>query len=236
MRTPWLLSSLFLFACGDATVLLDGGVDANVDAAILCESPDTVCPEAQPVAGAPCEGDLSCDYDQGRSLGIWTYTCESGAWEPGAAPCSELPGGGCAAPPLAERCRSPFAGSMPVTVSIGPAGAAAFRAFEANEMVEPITGGQGLSMIELRLAIEGADGVGCATTSITLEHEGTRTDPVVSDLEFHCGETRRVFVILPGGLDCSEPTADIGVDVEVTGLGTVHVDLVLDTSMLCLLG
>ena len=125
---------------------------------------------------------------------------------------------------------------MPVTVSIGPAGATAFRAFEAGESVEPVTGGQGLSMLELRLAMDGADGVGCATASITVEHEGTRTDPAISDLEFHCGETRRVFVILPSTLDCSEPTADIGVDVEVVGLGTVHVDLVLDTSMLCLLG
>ncbi len=78
--------------------------------------------------------------------------------------------------------------------------------------------------------------MGCATTSITLEHDGMTTDPFVSDLEFHCGETRRVFVILPSSLDCSTPTVDLGVDVDVTGLGTAHVELVVDTSMLCAVG
>jgi hypothetical protein len=225
---------LLCVACDDGSADGDGAVDGGPP---VCDEPDTECPAEQPIGGAPCEGTLSCDYDQGRSFGVWTYTCESSAWVAGDAPCSELPGGGCAPPPLAERCREPFSGTLDgASVQIGPAAATTFRPFEDGEMATAVRGGQGAFMIEVALQLEGegTEALQCISVDLDLSYGETGSAPYATDTEVHCGSTRRLFVVLPGDLVCEPSPAAITLDVTVSGVGSTSVDLTLDTDMTCL--
>lgn len=233
MRPLGLTLLLLAFGCGeDAST--DGGGDAGPP---VCDEPDTECPEEQPIGGAPCEGALSCDYDQGRAFGVWTYTCEDGAWAAGDAPCSELPGGGCAPPPLAERCRDPFTGMLEgASVEVGPASETTFRPYADGEQATAVRGGQGAFMIEVALQLngEGTEALQCIGVSLDLSYGDTGSAPYATQTEIHCGSTRRLFVVLPGDLVCEPSPATITLDVAVEGVGSTSVDLTLDTDMTCL--
>ncbi len=224
---------LLVLGCGD-----DGSTDASTDAGPpVCDEPDRECPADQPIGGAPCEGELSCDYDQGRAFGVWTYTCADGAWAAGDPPCSELPGGGCAPPPLAERCSAPFTGSLTgASVAVGPASETTFRPYADGEMAVPIRGGQGAFMIEVALELsgEGTEALGCIGVSLDLSYGDGATAPYATQTEVHCGSTRRLFVVLPGDLVCEPSPASITLDVSVDGVGSTSVDLTIDTDRTCL--
>lgn len=224
---------LLCVACGDD----GGGGDGDSDAGPpVCEEPDTECPEEQPIGGAPCEGALSCDYDQGRAFGSWTYTCVDGSWSAGDPPCSELPGGGCAPPPLAERCRDPFTGTLEgASVHVGPAAAMPFRPFEDGELATAVRGGQGAFMIEVTLELsgEGTEALQCIGVSLDLSYGDGATAPFATQTEVHCGSTRRLFVVLPGDLICEPSPAPLTLEVTVDGVGSTSVDLTLDTERTC---
>lgn len=227
---------LLSLGCGDdgSTDSTDGSSDAGPP---LCDEPDRECPTEQPIGGAPCEGVLSCDYDQGRAFGLWTYTCADGAWDPGDAPCSGVPGGGCAPPPLAERCSSPFTGSLDgASVAVGPASESTFRPYGDGEMADAVRGGQGAFMIEVALELsgEGTEALGCVAASLDLTYGGGATAPYETQTEVHCGSTRRLFVVLPDDLVCAPSPASITLNVAVDGVGSTSVDLTIDTDMTCL--
>lgn len=232
LATP-LLALFLLVACGEANGS-DGSVDAGPP---VCDEPDTECPEAQPLGGAPCEGALSCDYDQGRAFGVWTYTCTDGSWSAGDPPCSDVPGGGCAPPPLAERCSAPFTGSLPgASVAVGPAAAASFRPYDEGERVTPVRGGQGAFMIEVALELsgEGTEALRCIGVSLDLRYGDGATAPYATQTEVHCGSTRRLFVVLPNALLCAPSPVTFTLDVTVEGVGEHSVTLSFDSALTCL--
>ena len=212
----------------------DGGMPEDGSEPIVCEEVATSCPAEDPLfPGAPCEGALSCTYDAG-SFGEWLYECVDGAWftEP---PCIEAPGGSCAPPPLAERCREPFEGELPgASVAIGPASSGTFRPFEDGERIEAIIGGQGAAMIELQVHLEGADALSCADVLLTLEYGGDRRDVSRTNVAVHCGEALRLFAILPfAELECAEGEHDLRVEVTVAGVGAAAADLRIEGGYLC---
>lgn len=221
---------LALAACSDDDVATDASTpDTSFDAAIVCDQPATSCPEDQPLEGAPCEGSLECTYDGPVGLDPWMYTCEMGAWST-MAPCAP---GGCAPPPLAERCRDPFAGSLSAEVMVGPATSDVFRPFADGEQVRAVVGGQGAAMLELALAIPEAEALTCIQADVSLS-SGDVSFSTTSLVRIDCGRTRRIFVILEfPSLECEPGLHDLTVDVDVAGVGSTSVTLQLEGNYLC---
>lgn len=228
--TRALACLLALSACGDDDGSTDASTgDASFDAAIACDQPATSCPEDQPLEGAPCVAPLDCTYEGPVGLDPWMYTCEAGAWVT-EAPCAL---GGCAPPPLAERCRDPFSGSVRAALSIGPATSDAFRPFAANEEIRAVVGGQGAAMLELALSIEGADALTCIQADIALR-SGDVSFSTTSQVRIDCGRTRRIFVILEfPDLECEPGLHELVVDVDVVGVGSASATLQLEGGYLC---
>lgn len=223
------LASFFFVAglvagCGDPPApTSDAGVG---DAAIeICLEPDRVCPASEPFPGSPCEGMLHCEYGAGFGncvAGEWTWEslCDGGG-----------PGGGGCAPPLVESCEVPFTGALPgATLLVGPDDPGPFRPFAANEHVEAVHGPQGGSMLAYRLRVTGAGGAPtCVSTATSVVFDGMT--PTASDgtVELHCGQTLRIYEILPAR-PCESREYPTTLSVEVEGVGTATVPLVIDGS------
>ena len=184
--------------------------------------PDRVCPTAQPFPGSPCEGTLRCEYTGGVG------TCVAGEWTWETLCDGGTPGGGCA-PPLVESCPVPFTGSLPgATVEVGPDAPGAFRPFAPGEHVTAIIGAQGGAMVAYRLRVSAPSGTPtCLATTTRLTYDGMAPDPLTSTVELHCGQTLRIYQILPScpGLMREYP---VTLDIDVTGAGTISTALVLD--------
>ncbi len=195
----------------------DGGADAGDPAA--CLEPDRECPADRPLPGAPCEGELSCEYLDPNGADTWTYTCLGGGWD---AQVECTLDGGCPTPPLAESCRPAFEGTLEgATVAIGPADSGAFRPFEAGEMVDLVWGPQGAPMFTFRVQVGGADAPACVRVESTLASEGMTSPMARSDVVLHCGQSLGIFLIVPfAGIDCEERVFEMDVAVSVQGVGT----------------
>jgi len=238
MRTPGLLSLLSAAlllssaaACGgdddrggtDAGGVEDAGPAEDGGGPPACDAPDTACPDEPPISGAPCEGDLTCEYDGDANM----YSCDGGEWDVLSCP-------GCA-PPLSERCRDPFDGTLDgVSVEIGPSGDAPFAPFSDGDRIMPTFGGQGSAMVAYRVRLSDDSAPACLTVTANVSLDEEAASPFVAPIRFRCGETLQVFVILPFN-PCDPRDYDVRLDVEVEGVGIAGVDLVLEGGM-CPLG
>lgn len=206
-----VLPAACLPGCGPVAAPVDVGPGA--DASAPCSEPDRACTEEPPLPGSPCEGMLSCPFPPGG-----VATCAGGVWsfDPGCD-------GGCA-PPLAELCRSPFAGTLGRSrVELGPVDGP-FRPFSAHEIIAATFGGQGGAMLAYRVRIDGADVPACMTVDAVVTYDGMTPVPSHRAVELHCGQTLGVFEILPGS-PCEARVYPITLDVEVAGAGTATATL-----------
>jgi len=210
---------LFATACGEDGPGTDGGGGA-ADAAppVACNEPDRVCPAEQPLPGAPCEGDLACTYPADLNPDPWMYSCLDGAWDADIL----CPPGGCPAPPLAERCGAPFAGTAPgALVEIGPDSTTApFRPFAEDEAAELVWGGQGSAMLLFRLRITGADALSCIDVTTRLSSDADPPAEVRSFVTVRCGHTLGIYTIVPWDVACDMRLFHATIDVEVGGVGS----------------
>lgn len=224
----WLVL-IALVACDSSVAPADddggdaaGGAGGAVGVEPSCSEPDTTCPGALPYPGSPCEGALACDY--GDDVIPWHFSCQAGRWE-GGPDCSIL-GGACGIFPEAEGCADTFKGELTADIAIGPAVVGeAFRAFTEGETVEAEWGQQGLAMVHYRVRIDGEDVPDCVMTHRSMAPEGMEPYAVSSPVTLRCGESLRMYLILPGG-DCSvtEPVpTTLSVDVVGVGTGTAQV-------------
>ena len=206
------------------TVETDAGAP-ETDAGLLdCEFPALACPPEAPLAGGACEGALSCEYvhPEAGEGDEWSFTCVDGAWDErlvcGANPC---------APPLAERCREPFAGMLEgVGVEIGPAEGGAFRPFASGERLTAVLGPQGLAMVSLRLRLDSITAPRCVLVRVTPSLDGVPGDLSELPVTLRCGESERVLTIL-GSNPCEARDYALLLEVEVAGVGRDTASLVV---------
>jgi hypothetical protein len=212
LRLGSLLVVLGLAACGSSPAGGDGGTG---DGGLSCLEPDRVCPEEPPLPGSPCEGMLVCPYS-GGGMG----TCAGGVWafDPGCD------GGGGCAPPLAEICRTPFAGTLSGgSVEIGPPDGP-FRPFTDHEVVSATFGGQGGAMIGYRVRVNGVEVPACMTVDAVVTYDGMAPVPSHRGIELHCGQTLSVYDILPDR-PCEARIYPVTLTVEVVGVGSTTATL-----------
>ncbi len=215
---------------------IDTAVDADFDGSSpACDDPDRECPLDVPLADSTCVGALSCTYPAGRGFPDWQMRCVDGRWR-GDPPCSEVPGGGCAPPPLSEYCREPFAGTSSGAVRAG-AIATTFREFETGERVTPSLGGQGSAMLALQLQLDGAAAIDCVEVSVTLRWN-EMPSTASTNAELHCGSTLGVFVPFSfPDLECGvDELHDLIIEVEVVGIGSVSYTVEIMSGYLCSFG
>lgn len=209
----------------------DGGPwDAGPDAGGLCALDiDLVCPVALPHPGAPCRDGLICEFtDPG---GIWTYTCPAGRWE-ASLDCMSL--GGCPLPPFAETCDTPV--TDPLTggiIEIGPGGSAPFRPFMDRESVTPIVGGQGSPMIEYRFRVTRVEAPDCVRAVTTIAAAPIETVSEPRTIHLRCGESLGILTIVPSTAVCPTTPVETTLTVEVVGIGTASVTVLLPPDTFC---
>lgn len=206
--------SLALAAC-------QGAAGPAEDAGVASCEPDRACPESPPVFGGPCEGALTCRYAMCGPGGDHVYECQDGEWR------LTMPGCLGGSPPIAESCRTPFAGMLPGARLWLSADAAGAPELTSGGTAEIAFGPQGFAMVPFRIHLDGIDPTtapACVeiTTSLTLD--GVSGGPVTRNVRLRCGSSLRIQEILPD-LPCEFRPYDVGVDVSVTGVGSVHLDL-----------
>ena len=199
------------------------GVDSR-QPVVVCATTDTACPEAPPHSGQLCEGALSCEYLDENQIDLWTYSCVGGHWH-GEVECRAL--GGCAAPPLSETCKPHFEGTVDgASVEVGPQEIGQpFRPFEAGEQVELIWGPQGSPMLEYRLRLNGANELECVALRSSLTLAGETVELANLRVRVRCGETLRVFAIVPFDVGCVEEMFDLDLNLSLDGVGTTSARL-----------
>lgn len=224
-----------LAAACTTTVQANGepqGAGGSNDTPESCDTPDTSCPADKPHPGAPCQGALSCAYDQ-QEVVPWSFTCVGGFWD-GEPDCSEIVGG-CPVAPPAESCNDTFAGVRDdAALAVGPSTlGAAFRPFEAGEEVTVQWGGQGSAMIFYRVQLDGEDLPGCVLVRTTIAAEGVAPETTTGAVRLRCGETLGMYIIVPYG-DCenTEPVPTT-LTVEVEGIGQREVMLLVPADAFC---
>ena len=213
--------------------------DASADSALAdseCnEAPDTECPEMVPLPGAACEGELLCtEYGFGRGFsGRWHVECLDGQWNILERPTSFL---GEHPLPSAERCREPFEGERAgVHLRVGPEDTDGFRPYVDGEEVRLSRGGQGSYMLEFQLDAEGARDLDCLLFDASARIGDGEESRLSLPAEFHCGQTRRVYLELNPPLfdqeacesGIEEATHPLELRVSLPGLAEVSVPLTL---------
>ena len=194
--------------------------------------PDTSCPTVMPHLGSPCAGALSCDYAAGAVV-PWAFTCDAGRWD-GGPDCSMVIGG-CPVPPPAEGCSDAFAGQLAgASVAVGPAELAeAFRAYDAGEEPSIEWGSQGSAMIFFRVQVTSDAAPECAMISATVAPAGLTPVTTTSPTTMRCGETLRMYVVLPvGSCDATEPV-DTTLSIDIAGVGATEVELSVPADAFC---
>ena len=204
---------------------VDGG--SGVDTAappVSCAVPQTACPDTHPHPGQACEGELSCEYIDENEIDIWTYTCSGTYW---TAQVECRADGGCAAPPLSETCKPHFEGTVEgASLQVGPqALGEPFRPFGDGEQVELIWGPQGSPMLEFRLHLDGADELECVALRSSLTLGGETVELASMRVRVRCGETLRVYAIVPFDVACDEIMFDLELNVSVDGVGPASAKL-----------
>ena len=196
-----------------------------------CDAPDLSCPADMPFAGAPCEGNLVCHYPD--DVEPWLWRCVASRWE-GEADCTMLVGGACGVPEPAEVCAAPFGGELAATVAIGPSDPGQpFRPFENGEAAEVEIGPQGGAMIFYRVEVDGQDIPGCISLRTTVTPAGMAPSSVDRPVRLRCGESLSMYVVLPeGGCESSEPV-ETTVQIEVEGIGSAEVMLLVPGEAFC---
>jgi hypothetical protein len=209
--------SLALAACGSDPSRSDtdaGPVTRDAAPDPECMNVDRECPADAPFPGAPCEGALSCDYVDPKSMSPGTFTCTSGRWT-GYFECLGCP------PMLSERCRDPFVGSSPAAVTAGPS-EGAFRPFTIDEHVPAILGGQGSGMVSFRLQVESPVAPSCVTLVTRTSYEGGMPIETRRAVHLRCGESLGILEIIPGEVCDFERMYDVDVQIEIVGVGTTE--------------
>lgn len=204
-----------------------------------CGLIDIGCPSARPFPGSPCEGSLSCTYED--DITIFTATCSDGGWTESVECTEEILGGTCGGtPPVAETCNSPYSGTMEANLEVGPPpGSEAFRPFEEGEQLSPEIGGQGSAMVWFTVRLDGEELPDCARITSTLESDAFY-DPgqQVSDVKLRCGASLGMYAVVPYA-DCEDlmegDVVDVTLRVDVRGVGETSYPLRLAYEDLCLL-
>lgn len=223
MRGISILLVFLTSGCGDDD---DPGRDAGTDAPAGedagsnpegCVEPDRTCPDDQPVPGAPCEGDLQCEYADPNGYDTWIYDCRDGAWLADLNGCQL---DGCPIPPLGEMCLEPFEGTIEgAVVEIGPPDSTQpFDTFEDGEEVPLIIGAQGGAMVAFRIRVQGAQTPDCVGLTIRVTADSEEAVPQQRRVTLHCGMSLPVFAVLPE--QCEPATVTVDLEVELDGVGT----------------
>lgn len=172
--------------------------------------------------GGACEGSLRCELEGCGPGAEDVYECQGGQWT------LTVPGCIGGTPPLAERCETPFAGTLTgarVWIGADRAGAPELR---DGDSVEIAFGAQGLAMVPLRIHVDGVDPASvpsCVRATVTLSLDGEASAPSSQPVRLRCGSSLRIQEILPD-LPCEFREYAISVDVIVDGVGAVHRDLI----------
>jgi hypothetical protein len=196
-----------------------------------CDAPETSCPASMPFPGGPCEGSLSCDYTEDTVE--WAWSCDAGRWD-GAPNCDELLGG-CPISPAAEACADPFSGSMSgAVVEVGPVEAGtAFRAFTEGEEPNIQWGGQGSAMVFYRVAIDGDEVPSCVDVDASLTPVGLSAESISTAVRLRCGESLRLYLVVPFGTCEETENIDTVLRVAVDGIGETEVTLSIPPDAFC---
>lgn len=202
------------------------------DGPATCDAPMDRCPTDMPFTGGPCEPGLSCDYPDPDGIS-WSFTCPSGTWS-GSGSCDEELLGCAATPPAAESCPSPFSGEMSAGLQVGPADpTAAFRPFEQGETPNIEWGGQGSAMIFYRIQLDGEDLPDCVQIDSTLTPVGLYEESLVSNVKLRCGESLRLYIIVPFGTCEETEPIDSVLRVAIDGIGETEVTLSVPPDAFC---
>jgi len=227
LRTLALLASIVAFGCGDDDRGGVGGTDAGpgIDSGTAeCTTVDTTCPDEPPAQAAPCEDGLSCEYTVGGEGGDqWRYDCPDGLWIAANLFCSH---DGICVPPLLQRCRDPFSGTIGgVTVTLAP-WTGPVRPFDAGEVVPLVWGPQGGAMIPFRIELAGDGAPACVSATVDVTVDGTPGPSATLPVALRCGLSQPVLLLLP--VDCGgapEHTLDLRAVIEGIGEATANVTL-----------
>jgi hypothetical protein len=201
------------------------GDDAGPPPVEACDEPDRACPDAAPYGGAACEGDLACSFvhpDAGGTEPDWFFECREGQWVE-----TELRCFGCQ-PLLAEACPVPFIGTLPdATVALGPVTGEAFAPFAEGARVQPVFGPQGLAMLDFQIHVEADAPPTCASVTIGSSLEAMSVDGVPQRLRMRCGNTLRVFTMLPD-LPCESRDYAAAIEVDIQGVGSTTASVIVE--------
>lgn len=227
VRLSWFASLVMLGACApsasspDASSSGDGAIPIDAPAPlVLCGEPDRACPPTGlPYAGAPCEGDLACDFE-----GRYASRCIEGAWVIEAI-CSDdrCP------PRISESCAAPFTGTViGARVIVGPPDA--LRPYAEGEPIEVVWGAQGYPMIPYAVRIEDLES---PPDCVSIEKEvrwidGDGALSMGASLRMHCGMSRVAYAILPEPWPCAAGEHALDLSVRVAGVGesTAHLRVI----------
>lgn len=199
-----------------------------------CDAGDEVCPETRPFEGAPCEGELECEYIEDAGQTTWVITCVDGAWSSWAS-CELLPTGCQQIPPPAEACEPPFEGVLEAKAEVGPASEETFRPFEDGELIEIVWGAQGSAMLFYRLKLDGPELPTCVALTVSFESAAfVEAIPGHETVVLRCGQSLSIYTIIPYG-ECAgdDPSFDATFRVLVHGIGEVVQPVRIPTEALC---
>lgn len=197
-----------------------------------CDAPQTSCPASMPFPGGPCDDGLSCDYQEDGFE--WDWTCQDGVWS-GQANCDMLVGGTCPIAPPAETCSDPFAGQLSQAVlEVGPVEMGQpFRPFDAGESPEVVWGGQGSAMVFYRIAVDGEELPSCVEVDASLTPVGFSPESLKHNVRLRCGESLRLYLIVPFGTCEETEPVDTVLRVEVAGVGATEATLAIPPEAFC---
>ncbi|MEZ4446739.1 MAG: hypothetical protein R3B72_47110 [Polyangiaceae bacterium] len=195
-----------------------------------CNEPDTSCPTAMPFSGGLCEGNLTCPYEDDIP---WTWTCTDGFWtgEPG---CNQFEGG-CPPPIPAETCSNPSTATLSgISVQVGPIELGQpFRPYAAGELVNIEWGLQGAPMVFFHVRLEGDQVPNCVDVTATLSSDGLEPTVLGSPVTLHCGESLRLYSIVPfGNCGPTEPVPS-SLTIDVAGIGSTTAAISIPAEAFC---
>jgi hypothetical protein len=191
-----------------------------------CIVPDVDCPVEHPHPGAPCSGELACEYGADETEDLWRYECYEGQWS-AWSDWEEVP-------PLAEICLDPFEGVIGGAIDIGPLNAnEAFRPFDDCEVADLIWGGQGSAMLAYRLRVRDVESPACVLVTTTIDPTGGgETQQSNSRVAVHCNESLAVYVPLEVS-DCGTHDLGLQIHVAVEGIGETSARVIMQRAECC---
>jgi hypothetical protein len=108
-----------------------------------------------------------------------------------------------------------------------------FRPYEQGESPEIVWGGQGSAMVFYRIAVDGQELPGCVEVDASLTPVGLSPESLKGNVRLRCGESLRLYLIVPYGTCEETEPVDTVLHVEVAGVGTTEVTLQVPPEAFC---